>query len=214
MAINPADIICYRQRNICTNVTGENMSYENQSEGYSEQKNTSAPLKLADEEQKNMLYALGLLQNKEEERKKLYTPFPSTPFGMPLTPSLDSRVGYGRPMLGGRGAYMPAMPPASQMQRAQYGPAMMPQGMPGQQGEGVSQINIQYTAPDGTQYQMGVTTPQEGRNYALGNMLFGLYALMTAEGKGHAQGGGKAGKAYGGGGNYAAAGGKGGGGGK
>lgn len=45
-------------------------------------------------------------------------------------------------------------------------------------------INLSYTAADGTMYQIGVVSPKESRGKALYNVLAGLYAVMSAEGKG------------------------------
>jgi type II secretory pathway pseudopilin PulG len=121
--------------------------------------------------------------------------------GYSIRPSLG--MGGGVPYgLGGRG--MPSIgynPFAGQRQ-------IMPQGY-----ANISTVNVQYSAPDGTLYQMSMTAPMQNRPYALGNLLMGLYALMTAEGRGY-EGGGKAGGkggGYSGAGSGGFAGGKGGG---
>ncbi|MBW2997382.1 hypothetical protein KY349_03525 [Candidatus Woesearchaeota archaeon] len=44
-------------------------------------------------------------------------------------------------------------------------------------------IQVSYTAADGTLYQMGVVSPKENKGKALYNVLAGLYAVMSAEGK-------------------------------
>jgi hypothetical protein len=72
--------------------------------------------------------------------------------------------------------------------------------MPAQMG-GNSMINIQYTSPDGTMYQMGVTSSPENTGYALANVLNGLYGLMMSEENGYGDGGKGGGYAGGGGGH-------------
>ncbi len=78
---------------------------------------------------------------------------------------------------------MQAYNPAQQMMQGRQGSQSM---IPMQQGYGqggLNQIDIKYTAADGTQYNIGVVTPQENRGKALYNVLSGLYGVMMAEGK-------------------------------
>jgi hypothetical protein len=105
------------------------------------------------------------------------------------------------------GASAPYSVPVPLSPTGGYGGPMMQGGpMPGygQMGS-TSQLNIQYTAPDGTMYNMNVTSTEKNRGKALYNVLSGLYGLMNAEGtagkygkggkgRGGYSGGGKGGK--------------------
>jgi hypothetical protein len=137
------------------------------------------------------IQSIGLLPDEEEE--DIIRRFsPKTMYLDPAFPgSLDKRLGsmpYNMPssMRGRMGGYSPV--PMGQQGIPMYGPMARP--MPGDGN--TASININYTAPDGTSYQMGVVAPQENRGKALYNVLNGLYGLMMAEGKsGQYKGGGK-----------------------
>jgi len=61
-------------------------------------------------------------------------------------------------------------------------PEYTPGNLEGRMQGQVSQININYTAPDGMMYQISVAAPAEKRDQAAYNVLTGLYAVMMAEG--------------------------------
>ncbi|MFC1741627.1 hypothetical protein ACFL3V_03775 [Nanoarchaeota archaeon] len=152
-----------------------------------------------------VLRELGIIPPDDDEMDELFRRIsPDAYSGRGLERSLGNAPNYMMPpsMTGRMPAYspmgmMPGMQPG-QMAGPQLGPQ---QGMQAGYGN-ASQINIQYTSPDGTMYQMGVTAPAENRGKALYNVLSGLYGLMNAEGKSgkYGKGGGKSGgKGYSGG---------------
>ena len=124
-----------------------------------------------DEEMKKMLRQLGLEPEEDEEDRFLLGGNTYLRPSMPETGFAPMPV-YNTPSSMGR---MPMYNPAQLMARPRQMPYL---------GDGkTSMININYTAPDGTTYQMGVMAPQENRGKALYNVLAGLYGLMMAEGK-------------------------------
>ena len=71
--------------------------------------------------------------------------------------------------------HMHMMPFAEEMQAR---PRQMPY-----MGDGkTSAINIQYTAADGTMYQMSVMTPDKNKSHVLNNVFAELYGLIMSEG--------------------------------
>jgi hypothetical protein len=136
----------------------------------------------------NIPFPLILPSPDEDEEKKWRRPI-IPHFGSPLETGLGGyNMGGGMPYsMGGMDTAGMGMPSAGYNPFAGQKP-IMPQGMYGN----VSTVNVQYSAPDGTMYQMSATAPMQNRPYALGNLLMGVYALMTAEGKGYA-GAGKGG---------------------
>lgn len=166
-----------------------------------------------------MPFPLILPPPEEDEEKKWRRPIIPR-FGSPLEMGLGG-YSMGGPSLG-MGGGMPYGMGGMGMPRMDYNPfagqkPIMPQGNYGN----TSTVNVQYSAPDGTMYQMSATAPMQNRPYALGNLLMGVYALMTAEGKGYAgagkgggYAGGKGGGSYSGSGGYSGSSSGGGGGGK
>jgi hypothetical protein len=142
------------------------------------------------------MYARQIGKRKKRDDEELELPFPESPYGLPAFGGDGNPNGimpvYNMPpsMLNGdrdmsrMGNHdtMSKAIPMQGMQRGQnYGP--------------VSQISIQYTAADGTMYNMGVMTPDGNKAKALNNVLAGLYGLMMAEGK-YAKGKGDAYSSY------------------
>ncbi|MFH1064194.1 MAG: hypothetical protein V1729_03885 [Candidatus Woesearchaeota archaeon] len=168
------------------------MGYEKEN-GTDRPKGSRSGTSQYDDNIRRFLKELGL--DEDEENKFLMTPTASHPAGM---------RGQGGP----RPASQYALP--SQIgpnMLNSYNPMQAMQGMHQMRPEGygpTSQLSIQYTAPDGTMYNMGVVTPHENRGKALYNVLNGLYGLMMAEGKsaGYLGKAGKGGAAYAGGSAY------------
>ncbi|MBW2972724.1 hypothetical protein KY359_06840 [Candidatus Woesearchaeota archaeon] len=142
-------------------------------------------------ETKRFLRELGIEPNQDDE-DDLWRKMPFTYLGgsggIPDT-GPASRMMYTAPssMMQQRGGYHPlVMQPTARPIQAPYA------------GDGKNtNINISYTAPDGTMYNMSVTSPMEKRGQALYNVLSGLYGLMMAEGESGQYKGGGAGKGIG-----------------
>jgi hypothetical protein len=142
----------------------------------------------------NIPFPLILPSPDEDEEKKWRRPIiPS--FGSPFEMGLGGYSMGG--MSPGVGGGMPYGMGGMGMPRMDYNPFAGQRPIMPQAYGNVSTVNVQYAAPDGTMYQMSATAPMQNRPYALGNLLMGVYALMTAEGKGYA-GAGKGGSYAGG----------------
>lgn len=139
-----------------------------------------------DKKVKRILREMGLEPDEEEEDRFLLSG------AAPLY-----GAGMNTPLMAGGYSAMPgglersmALPvydmPPSMMQGSraqghntiQQRPVQMPYHGDGQ----TSAINIQYTAADGTMYQMSMVTSEQNKAKGLQNMLAGLYCMMMSEG--------------------------------
>ncbi|MBW2964255.1 hypothetical protein KY363_02240 [Candidatus Woesearchaeota archaeon] len=133
-------------------------------------------------------------KRKREDDERFYTPFPSTPYGMTL-PSKGIETMLPPAELEGAAQNYSRSMQAMSPQYAMMQPAGMQGALPMYGNQ--SAVSIQYTAADGSTYQIGFSTSQANKGAALDMALGYLKAIMMAEGKGY-RGSYAHGKAYGG----------------
>lgn len=157
----------------------------------------------------NGTYAKTKKSNREDD-ELMYTPVPGMPYGMaPTGTDLDMLLpqgarenlvqDYSRSMqaLSPQYAMMPFAGPHPAANN--YGPAQMMQGRQAQMPMYGNQamVSIQYTAPDGSMYNIGFSTPSANKGPALDRALGYLKGIMMSEGKGY-RGNYSNGRSYGG----------------